>query len=70
MRFMFDRVGECLLNAFEICVGEVVVFSWKIIGLCWFLLANLYNNYGLPKSMFVLFVFTMCVYVFPPYVRN
>ena len=32
--FVFDCVGElvnCLLNAFAICVGEVTVFSLKVI---------------------------------------
>ena len=28
---MFDCVGEILLNAFAICVGEVNVFSLKVI---------------------------------------
>ena len=39
---------NCLVNAFAICVGEVKVFSLKVIvlllscvGLCWVLLANL-----------------------------
>ena len=26
---------NCLLNAFAICMGEVTVFSLKMIGLCW-----------------------------------
>ena len=29
--FKFDCVGECLLNAFAICVGEVNVFSLKVM---------------------------------------
>ena len=28
-------VGECLLNVFAICVGEVTVFSFKVIVFCW-----------------------------------
>ena len=29
--FMFDYVVNCLLNAFAICVGEVSVFSLKVM---------------------------------------
>ena len=28
-------LANCLLNAFDVCVGEVVVFYWKF--LCYFL---------------------------------
>ena len=41
--FMFDVLVNCLLNAFAICVGEVFVFSFKVIVLflgCVFLLAS------------------------------
>ena len=34
---VFDCVVNCLLNVFAICVGEVTVFSLKVIVLvfCW-----------------------------------
>ena len=31
----FTVLVNCLLNAFAICVGEVTVFSLKVIVLCW-----------------------------------
>ena len=31
MCFVYDCIGKCLLNAFIICVGEVIVFSLKVI---------------------------------------
>ena len=31
---------NCLLNLFAICVGEVIVFSMKVIVYVWLLLAN------------------------------
>ena len=68
---------NCLLNAFAICVGEVNVFSLKVMvlflgcvvfGLCCFLLANPCIVFH-PKGMCIVFVIPVCVYVFPPYVR-
>ena len=53
---------NCLLNAFAICVGEVNVFSLKVMVLflgcvfcCWLI------RYCLPKSMCVVFVIPVCV---------
>ena len=35
--FMFDCVGELFVECVSyICVGEVLVFSLKVIVLCWF----------------------------------
>ena len=54
---------NCLLNEFAICVGEVNVFSLKVmvfllgcVGFCW-----LIRVYCLPKSMCVVFVIPLCV---------
>ena len=56
---------NCLLNAFAICVGEVNVFSLKVmvlfLGCVGFLLANPCSVYCLPKSMCVVFVIPVCV---------
>ena len=53
---------NCLLNAFAICVGEVSVFSLKVmvlfLGWVGVLLAS---PYCLPKSMCVVFVIPVCV---------
>ena len=46
---------NCLLNAFAICVGEVSVFSLKVI----FLFFG-QSMYLLPKSMCVVFVIPVC----------
>ena len=35
---MFDCVGDFLLNEFAICVGEVSVFSLKVMVLFWVVL--------------------------------
>ena len=45
--FMFDWVlVNCLLNAFAICVGEVNVFSLKVIVLfCWLIRVLSYKDY-------------------------
>ena len=53
---------NCLLNAFAICVGEVTVFSLKVIvvfGLCWCFIGL--TVYCLPNSMCVVFVIPVCV---------
>ena len=36
--FVFDFLVNCLLNVFAICVGEVTVFSLKVIVLFWVVL--------------------------------
>ena len=54
---------SCFLNMCVICVGEVNVFSLKVMVLFWgcvdFVLAN--SVYGLLLSMCVVFVITVCV---------
>ena len=46
-------LGNCLLNAVGICVGEVNGFSLKVIVLCFFVG---YSVYCLPKSIYAVFV--------------
>ena len=62
---------NCLLNAFAICVGEVSVFSLKVMVLFLGCVGCFVGRsvYCLPKSMCVVFVISVCVNVFPPYVR-
>ena len=50
---------NCLLNAFAICVGEVNVFSLKVMVV--FLVFFCLSMYCLPKSMCVVFVIPVCV---------
>ena len=51
---------NCLLNAFAICVGEVRVFSLKVIVLSCVFVGQ--SVHGLPKRMYVVFVIPVCVY--------
>ena len=59
--FCLTVLVNCLLNAFAICVGEVYVFSWKVIVFCFFCFFWLIRVLSSPKSMCVVFVIPVCV---------